>query len=162
MTTAEPDDPPIVYHPNGTIDLTMPAGRLTLPRPTFGQIKPLIRAQGALIDALNIGKNRAMAVATETLRETKEMADADPNDRIVRPDTLDRLTTLAQKTREVADETESTTQALLAGWWTQVFDVLITDETGRPAEDDWPSFFLDPQIPGNMISHWRFVPTGPG
>lgn len=161
MTTAEPGDPPIVYHPNGTIDLTMPDGRLALPRPTFGQIKSLIRTLGEVTDAMQIGSNRAVAISRKITAETKVMSEQKPDQGVIRVDTLDRLAELNTEARAAADDSEAATESALTMWWIAVFETLMPEDK-RPSEDSWPSFVLDPKLPAQMVAHWRFVPTGPG
>lgn len=148
----------IVYRPEGAIDILLGDGEwVTLPRPTFGQIKPLIRTQGRIQDELQTLAYAALAQADEVIKAERELRTGGMS----MTEQLGPITELRNKAREAADVAEEATGESLAGWWRDVFELLAG--IGKvPDEEKWPSIFMDPKIPTAMVNHWRFVPTGPG
>lgn len=149
----------IVYRRTGEIDVLLTTGWTVLPRPTFGQIKPLIRAQGRISDDLQGSSYAALAAAAKITAAAEALSKDGAS--IITQDNLDRLETLRAESRAAADVGEDALVSSLTGWWTTVFGLLLGDDK-VPDEATWPSSFMDAKTPAEMIAHWRFVPRGPG
>lgn len=154
MTTA--DEGPIQLLPTGEIAIAFANGRRVLPRPTFGQIQPLIRAEGHLRDEMATCSNKTAAIASRLLQSLPGTTGEDGK---ITDDDLPELERIRAESRTAADEVEAEVQRLMSDWWSAVLDLL---DPAAPGPDSWPSSFLDPKMPTRMVSHWRFIPVGPG
>lgn len=154
MTTA---DQAVHFLDTGDIQIRLagkpPPPPLVLPRPTFGQIKRLIRAEGRTADTLQAISTEAQAVRNAVMQAAEESG-------VIRDETIPALTEMRDKVRAAADKATDAAHDTLAAWWTDVFTEL--NDGAVPDQDAWPSIFMDPELPGRMIRHWRFQPTGPG
>lgn len=134
---------------------------LDLPRPNFRQIQQLIRLNGKVTDILNGTIDKSLAFSHKAMAEAKEASEAQDG-AVVTEATLGRREEVREEARKIAEEADTLIADMLGQWWTLVFELLVTDESKRPTEDAWPSWFMDAKLPNRMVQHWRFVPRSPG
>ena len=53
-------------------------------------------------------------------------------------------------------------EGLRVGWWELVFSMLDVDAAKRNGPLEFPAWIVDPNLPGQVIQHWREVPLARG
>lgn len=148
----------IVLTKTGWIRAAVAGETFRLRRPFFGELRKLRTALEAVTDEINTTGEEADGIAAqlvEMAKRYKDMADADiPARERTKNDKLrDDAKTASRRLVEVADD-------LRVGWWTLVFETLCVDTVKVPA--DWPSWVVDPNLPNQVMQHWRSAPLAPG
>lgn len=165
MAPEPPDEPePVPFDVSAMLDLR-PDGSIVvkmepevaLPRPKFRAMKDIIRENGQVNDSLRRVQDRALAFLNRQAAAAAEIEGPAVTD-----ETLAKRDEVRTESRELSDKADEEIMAALGAWWTLVFERLVEDEAKRPSDDDWPSWFLDGRLPNIMLTHWRFVPRGPG
>lgn len=161
-----PESGPIRGNVDGSVVVDVPAGPLVIDRPTFGQMKKIIRAGARLDDDLQALSYRAKANVTanrarwEKIPGVEMGGDGTPSVTVTDENTA-ALIEMKAESRAVLDAIEDDQFAAISRFWSTVFDLLLALDP-VPAEDDWPAPLADPTLHRKVIAHWRHVPVGPG
>lgn len=159
-----PTEGPVAALPSGELDITVGGKHGTLvhlPRPLFGQMKTLIRAEGRLADVLRAVEQRNSAYRNKLMVDVAKFEGAaGPGNVELSVENLEGLAAIRDESREHVTQGEEATEAALVEFWTLVFATL--DESDPPEPDQWPVDLLDATLPGKVINHWRYAQPGPG
>lgn len=146
----------------GEVTIAMTPNPVTLPRPTFGQIRTLIRAEEHLETRLGNLTFRSTAYLNKFRNDTKPLqGDAGEGNLTLSMDTIPTLERLRDESRDQADQIEDERDAEIIAWWTLVLSTLASD-AAAVTEESWPADLIDPSLPGRVVAHWRRNPVGPG
>lgn len=160
-----PESGPLAALPSGEMEITLGGSRVVhLPRPLFGQMKVLIRAEGRLDATLKGIRQRNSAFRNKLLfTDLVEFeGDAGKGNIELSVDNLEGLAAIRDESLRVAEEGEDAIDAALTEFWQLVFATLVGLAGTEYEPDDWPADLLDASIPKRAIAHWRYAQPGPG
>lgn len=145
----------------GEITVGFSTGPVTLPRPTFGQIRKMIRAEEHLDSRLkNIGY-RSAAMLNKFREDVKPLqGDAGEGNIDLNLANVSVLEGLRDENRANADAIEDERDDEIVTWWTLAFSTLAP--TVVVDTETWPADLIDPGLPARVVAHWRRNPVGPG
>lgn len=162
VTDADPEDgEPVeriqLVH-TGLIRVWVAGERFRLRRPFMGEFKRLRLALEDIGEEVNDQRLVAERAGRDVIADMNAWNAQDPT-----PDpdaTAEHERGLRAKSRATAVAFNDAVDEARIGWWRDVFATLSLD--GAPAEDRWPSWALDAQLPQQIVTHWRSTPLGRG
>lgn len=174
MTTQEPESPTtpdpldpegpetgeaLTFVRTGWVRCTTGGQIARLRPPLFGEYKRLRMALEDVQDAIMALSEDAEINAERIVALEAEIGDVDPAERVKRRRELRREST------EIARRTNREREALMHGWWADVFRTLCVDA----AKVDWiddpdrmPAWLTAPALPQRILAHWRAAPLARG
>lgn len=145
----------------GEITVALTSGPITLPRPTFGQIRKMIRAEEHLAKRLKNVEYKSIALLNKFREDAKALeGNAGPGNIEVTMENIPALEALRDENRDNADRIEDDRDDEIAKWWTEAFTLLAPTVAVDP--ESWPADLIDPGLPARVVAHWRRNPVGPG
>jgi len=156
VTTNEPAEDPgdqVELTRTGWVRMTIGDRRYRLRRPMLGEIRDIRMSLEDMSDEIVALSTDALTASQALKAEQQSLAEADDT-----PDRNAQLIDLRRRDREAARALDAKTEQIRVDWWASVFAKLSPD--GLPTE--WPSWIVNPDLPGTVMRHWRAVPLAPG
>lgn len=148
---------------NGWVRCSIAGVPYKLRRPFIGELEDLEKSLEAdatvltdLQDQLREEQQTDLARAKEIQAEAAEV----DNDSIEKAELDEEATMLGLKVMRRQQRLSHESDKLRVAWWTEVFTRLTPPGGSQPP--DFPTWVADPQLPHQIVAHWRRVPLGRG
>lgn len=163
--TALPDtSDPVVFRPNGTVLCQVGGRRYVLRRPRMGEFRHLREAMQAMHDRL---EDELEVTARRQLQLRSEMAELGGDGGELSDGEQARWSELRREDRRLGRDAAALGDTARLEWLQEAWRLLAdqplpTTEDGALDADVAEAWMLDPNLPAQLLGHWRTVPLASG